>query len=90
MTEKSSSTNKQKVLTQPYDSKIAEACPSCQSRVVYRKNSYFGNKAYYKVCNNCGWYLLISRDQWREAIMAATAPKAEKTESEEEPEEIEE
>ncbi|MBO8130620.1 MAG: hypothetical protein H0Z29_03760 [Candidatus Marinimicrobia bacterium] len=60
----------------PYDAHSAEDCPECSGKVVYRRSSYFGNKIYYKVCNNCGWYKVMDRDSWMEAVFT----KAEKTE----------
>jgi len=59
---------------QPYDSRIDEKCEKCSGIVVYRKNSYFGNKVYYKVCNNCGWYRVIPKEEWKEIVAAALKP----------------
>lgn len=59
---------------QPYDSRIDEKCEKCSGNIVYRKNSYFGNKVYYKVCNNCGWYRTLPKEEWKEIVAAALKP----------------
>lgn len=53
---------------QPYDSRIKEMCEKCQNDLVYRRSSFFGNKTYYKICNTCGWYQVLSKDVWKERI----------------------
>ncbi|MBU0711077.1 hypothetical protein KJ762_15695 [bacterium] len=67
MTEKFNA-SKKKSNKQPYDSKIDEKCENCSSEIVYRKNSYFGKKTYFKICNNCGWYELLDSESWGKAI----------------------
>jgi len=75
---------------QPYDSKINEPCPKCSGTIVYRKNTFFGNKVYYKVCNNCGWYATLSKEVWKDVISASIKPtKATPAESAEHDEQIE-
>ena len=67
MTEKFNA-SKKKSKKQTYDSKIDEKCEKCSNEIVYRKNSYFGKKAYFKICNNCGWYELLDSESWGKAI----------------------
>lgn len=67
MTEKFNS-SKKKSNKQPYDSKIDEKCAKCSGDIVYRKNSYFGTKTYFKICNSCGWYELLDSESWSKAI----------------------
>ncbi|HOO14150.1 MAG TPA: hypothetical protein PLC51_05730 [Candidatus Marinimicrobia bacterium] len=75
---------------QPYDSKINEQCPKCSGNIVYRKSTYFGNKVYYKVCNNCGWYITLPKEVWKDIISVSLKPaKATPTESAEQDEQIE-
>ncbi|MDD5540853.1 MAG: hypothetical protein WCS36_02460 [Candidatus Neomarinimicrobiota bacterium] len=76
---------------QPYDSKINEQCQKCSGNVVYRKNTYFGNKVYYKVCNNCGWYTTLPKESWKDVITASLRPTkaVAPTESAEQDEQIE-
>ncbi|MBN2601090.1 MAG: hypothetical protein JXR87_03755 [Candidatus Marinimicrobia bacterium] len=72
MTEKFNA-SKKKSNKQPYDSKIDEKCEKCSSEIVYRKNSYFGQKTYFKICNNCGWYELLDSESWAKAIAGSKA-----------------
>lgn len=67
MTEKFNA-SKKKSNKQPYDSKIDEKCEKCSGEIVYRRNSYFGKKTYFKICNNCGWYELMDSASWEKAI----------------------
>ena len=60
--------NRQKTSTQPYDSRISEPCAQCSGDIIYRKSSYFGNKVYYKVCKNCGWYKVLPREEWLDVV----------------------
>ena len=60
--------SKKKSNKQPYDSKIEEKCENCSGNVVYRKNSYFGRKTYFKICNSCGWYQMVDFQTWNAVI----------------------
>lgn len=60
----------------PHDSKINELCLKCSGDVVYRKSSYFGKKVYYKVCNNCGWYQVIPKEEWTDKIFGVDKTEA--------------
>jgi hypothetical protein len=73
MTDKFNASRK-KSNRQPYDSKIVEKCEKCSGDIVYRKNSYFGQKTYFRICNSCGWYELLDSEAWRNKIAASTAP----------------
>ncbi len=57
---------------QPYDHKLAEPCPSCSGKMVYRKRSYFGQTTYYKVCNQCGLYQVLDEALWKEIVTTAS------------------
>jgi len=58
---------------QCYDSRIDEKCVKCSGDLVYRKHAYFGNKVYYKVCNKCGWYMILEKEAWKEIVTKALA-----------------
>jgi hypothetical protein len=67
--------NKIKASPKPYDHRISETCEKCTGTMVFRKSSFFGKKIYYKVCNNCGSYILIDRESWKELVAIAMAPR---------------
>jgi hypothetical protein len=69
--------SKKKSSRQPYDAKIVEKCEKCSGDIVYRKNSYFGKKTYFKICNSCGWYELMDTESWRDKI-TVTSPSNDK------------
>ena len=66
--------SKKKSSRQPYDSRIIEKCEKCSGDIVYRKNSYFGQKTYFKICNSCGWYELVDTEEWRKIVSASGPP----------------
>ena len=68
--------NKAKLNSQPYDSKINEPCDKCGSEIVYRKSSFFSKKIYYKVCNSCGWYQVIPKADWIDIVFGTPEKKA--------------
>ncbi len=67
--------NKKRMHPQPYDRKLSEPCKRCNDVMVYRRSSYFGHKVYYKICNNCGFYLRVDDDEWREKVSNASEKK---------------
>jgi hypothetical protein len=52
-----------------------EVCAKCSGKIVYRKSSYFGNKVYYKVCNECGWYELLEFEEWEKGAFESKKNK---------------
>ena len=62
----------------PFDKKISEVCEKCSGKVIYRKSSFFGEMVYYKICNNCGWYQKLDKEDWREKVVKAMETKAKK------------
>lgn len=77
---------KKKNTAQPHDAKISEKCEKCSDEVVYRNSSYFGKRLYYKICNSCGWYRLMDRNEWREVVARSkeSAKAAQQTADDEE------
>lgn len=63
---------------QTYDSKILETCEKCSGKIIYRKSTYFGKTIYYKICSNCGWYMTLKKEDWRDKIAKAIEPREEK------------
>jgi predicted RNA-binding Zn-ribbon protein involved in translation (DUF1610 family) len=61
--------------SQPYDSKVFEQCPACEEKMFYRKRKLFNQTIYYLLCNQCGEYKTITKDEYLEKVSAATQPK---------------
>ena len=59
--------------SQPYDTKAFEKCPTCEdSKMFYRKRKLFDETIYYILCNECGDYKTISKEEYLEKVSAAT------------------
>ena len=60
---------------QPYDSKVFEICETCDDKMFYRRRKLFNDTIYFLLCNECGDFKTISKEEYLEKVSEATQTK---------------
>ena len=58
--------------SQPYDTKLYKTCDVCEGKMFYRKGRMFNQSIYYIICNECGNYQQISKEEFSEKVREAS------------------